>query len=77
MNEKLKKRIIFVITDTVYWIITIVVGVLLLVASISFLYWDLYSFRALWGIIGLLLRAITIVSLIFALIGDWGNELRN
>ena len=77
MNEKLKKRVIFVITDTGYWILTIVALVLLLGVFTSFLRWDLGSLRLIWSLKWLTLRTVMVVSLIFALIGDWVNVSRN
>jgi len=73
MNDKQKKLINFLIVDTGYWIITIVVAFSILAVGISFLSWDLYAVRSLWGLKWLLFRVTLLVSLIFALIGGWSS----
>ena len=77
MSEKLKKQIIFVLTDTVGIMVMLSAIALSLIVFFSFLAWSFLPFEVLWEIKWLLLRILLGMSFGLALMGGIMSNFRD
>ena len=77
MREKLKKQIIFVLTDTVGIMVMLSAIILSLFLFFTFLLWDLRVFELLWSLKWLILRIIIGLSFVLALFGGAMSNFRD
>jgi len=74
MTEKLKKKAVFILIDTAYWIITLGVLLVTIFVVMGFLSWEQWAFMILWELRWLLLRIVIALSLFLALLGGWTSD---